>query len=121
MSLPCRFLNTSIWVTEYNYANQSLPDTQSFYNTSAEYLDRLTQIGRYSLFGAFRSLVSNVGPNAAMLSDGGKLTDIGLWYLGRTGTGVSPSDTSTSSAPQAVVPMGWATAAILATMTLLCL
>ncbi len=35
--------------------------------------------------------MSNVGPNAAMLSAGGKLTDIGAWYLGEAATGVSPS------------------------------
>ena len=67
-----------------------MADTQKFYNTSAEYLDRLDFVERYSLFGAFRSHDSNVGPNAAMLSSDGKLTDIGAWYLGRQGTGVLP-------------------------------
>ena len=43
------------------------------------------------MFGSFRSDVSNVGPNAAMLSAGGQLTDIGAWYLGRQATGVKPS------------------------------
>ncbi|ROV95167.1 hypothetical protein VMCG_08555 [Cytospora schulzeri] len=76
------FPGYSIWVTEYNLDHAPLRDTQWFYKTSAEYLDRLPYIERYSLFGAFRSTVSNVGPNAAMLSPEGKLTDIGKWYLG---------------------------------------
>lgn len=57
---------------------------------SAEYLDRLPYIERYSFFGAFRSSVSNVGINATMLSAGGRLTEIGRWYLGRAGDGVGP-------------------------------
>lgn len=92
-----RFPNTSIWVTEYNLNNQSLRDTQVFYNMSAEYLDRLPYIERYSFFGAFRSSVSNVGANATMLSVGGRLTDIGRWYLGRAGNGVDPKSTDSGS------------------------
>lgn len=85
------FPNKSIWVTEYNFDNQDLEATQSFYNMSSQYMDRLAEIGRYSLFGAFRSSVSNVGPNGAMLSAGGELTDIGSWYLGGSATGVAPT------------------------------
>lgn len=88
------FPNTSIWVTEYNLNDEDLATTQSFYNTSAEYMDRLDSVERYSLFAAFRSDVSNVGPNAAMLSAGGQLTDIGAWYLGRPATGVDPDSKS---------------------------
>lgn len=47
-------------------------------------------VKRYSYFGAFRSSVSNVGPNAAFLTQDGKLTDIGSWYLGGTATGKVP-------------------------------
>jgi hypothetical protein len=79
-----------MWITEYNLNHQDLATTQAFYNMSAEYFDRLEFVERYSLFGAFRSDVSNVGPNAAMLSADGNLTDIGAWYLGRQGTGISP-------------------------------
>ncbi|KAK1749771.1 alkali-sensitive linkage protein 1 [Echria macrotheca] len=85
------FPNKTMWITEYNLDHQDLMSTQSFYNTSAEYFDRLDFVERYSLFGAFRSHVSNVGPNAAMLSSDGQLTDIGAWYLGREGTGVQPT------------------------------
>lgn len=100
-------------MTEYNLNDQDLPSTQSFYNTSAEYMDRLDSVGRYSLFGAFRSSVSNVGPNAAMLSAGGRLTDIGAWYLGRPATGVDPS--SKSPAARASPPgAGVAVAAVAA-------
>ncbi|KAK3312094.1 glycosyl hydrolase catalytic core-domain-containing protein [Apodospora peruviana] len=84
------FPNKSIWITEYNFNDQALSTTQDFYNMSAEYFDRLDFVERYSLFGAFRSDVSNVGANAAMLNKDGELTDIGAWYLGRPGTGVDP-------------------------------
>ena len=47
-------------------------------------------ITHYSYFGSFRSDVSNVGPNAAMLTQNGDLTDIGSWYLGGTATGKVP-------------------------------
>lgn len=49
-----------------------------------------SNITHYSYFGAFRSDVSNVGPNAAMLTEKGKLTDIGSWYLGGTATNNVP-------------------------------
>lgn len=45
-----------------------------------------SNITHYSYFGAFRSDVSNRGPNAAMLTEEGKLTDIGSWYLGGAAT-----------------------------------
>jgi len=86
-----RFPDKPLWITEYNLNHQDLPATQSFYNMSAEYFDRLDYVERYSIFGAFRSDVSNVGPNAAMLDPDGQLTDIGAWYLGRPATGVTPS------------------------------
>ncbi|KAK4202313.1 glycosyl hydrolase catalytic core-domain-containing protein [Triangularia verruculosa] len=92
------FPNKTMWITEYNFADQSLEDTQAFYKISAEYFDRLDFVERYSLFGAFRSDVSNVGPNAAMLSNDGRLTDIGAWYLGREATGVKPTDGQSVSA-----------------------
>ncbi|KAF2711799.1 glycoside hydrolase family 128 protein [Pleomassaria siparia CBS 279.74] len=47
-------------------------------------------ITHYSYFGAFRSDVSNVGPNAAMLTQKGQLTDIGSWYLGGSATNSIP-------------------------------
>ena len=34
--------------------------------------------------------MSNVGPNAALLTQDGKLTDIGAWYLGQKATGNIP-------------------------------
>jgi len=83
--------NTSIWITEYALDNATLSDTQSFFNESAEYFDRLDYVERYSYFGSFRSPVSNVGPNAAMLDQKGRLTDIGSWYLGGAATNNVPS------------------------------
>lgn len=103
-SYSAAFPNKSMWITEYNYAKQDLNPTQDFYKISAEYFDRLDYVERYSLFGAFRSDVSNVGPNAAMLSRNGSLTDIGAWYLGRTATGVLPTDGKPSAALKTMVP-----------------
>ncbi|KAK4142247.1 uncharacterized protein C8A04DRAFT_38487 [Dichotomopilus funicola] len=88
------FPNKTMWITEYNLNDQDLATTQTFYNQSAEYFDRLDFVERYSYFGAFRSDVSNVGPNAAMLSNNGSLTDIGAWYLGRPATGIDPTSSS---------------------------
>jgi hypothetical protein len=99
------FPNTSIWVTEYALNNQSLATTQSFFNTSAQYLDRLSSIERYSYFGAFRSDDSNVGPNAAMLTQKGQLTDIGSWYLGGKATANIPSAAAAARWPG--VWVGW--------------
>lgn len=92
-----RFPNKTMWITEYNLNDQDLESTQAFYNISAEYFDRLDFVERYSLFGAFRSHVSNVGPNGAMLNRDGELTDIGAWYLGREGTGVHPQSGTSST------------------------
>ncbi|CZR69444.1 uncharacterized protein PAC_19344 [Phialocephala subalpina] len=95
--------NTSIWVTEYALNNASLSETQDFFNMSAEYFDRIDYIERYSYFGSFRSDVSNVGPNAAMLTQNGLLTDIGSWYLGGAATNNIPSSESAAAATRAAV------------------
>jgi hypothetical protein len=84
-------------VTEFTVDNADLLTTQSNYNSSVDIMDGWAQVERYSLFGAFRSMDSNVGPNAAMLSNGGQLTDIGAWYLGRPGTGINPSNTASDA------------------------
>ncbi|KAG9247080.1 glycosyl hydrolase catalytic core-domain-containing protein [Calycina marina] len=89
--------NISQWVTEYAYNDQQLEATQNFFNTSADYFDRIISIDRYSYFGSFRSSVSNVGPNAAMLTENGELTDIGSWYLGGAATSNIPKASSASS------------------------
>lgn len=101
------FPNTSFWMTEYNLDNQNLAATQDFYNQSSAYLDGLDSIERYSLFGAFRSAQSNVGPNAAMLSDAGRLTDMGAWYLGRPAMGVDPTSAAVGASARM---LGWPTA-----------
>ena len=62
-------------------------------------------VTRYSYFGAFRSDVSNVGPNAAMLTADGKLTDIGSWYMGGPATNNVP--TSSAAAPAVVMGYLW--------------
>ncbi|KAH0536148.1 hypothetical protein FGG08_006952 [Glutinoglossum americanum] len=65
-------------------------------------------ITRYSYFGSFRSDVSNVGPNAAMLTQDGELTDIGSWYLGRGATGNVPKGGKKKSGAVARGAAGWA-------------
>ncbi|KAI9836824.1 MAG: hypothetical protein M1819_000989 [Sarea resinae] len=90
--------NMSIWVTEFAEPGVNLAESETFYNQSSSYFDRIDYITHYSYFGAFRSSASNVGPNAAMLTKKGKLTDIGSWYLGGASTGNKPS-----SAPQRTV------------------
>jgi hypothetical protein len=63
-------------------------------------------VARYSWFGAFRSVVSNVGPNQGMLDPYGNLTDIGSWYLGGNATGKAaiPDDGPRSDACTAEKP-----------------
>ncbi|KAF2687916.1 glycoside hydrolase family 128 protein [Lentithecium fluviatile CBS 122367] len=82
--------NLTVWITEWGYPNVELGATQEFYNQSVTMLDQWSNITHYSYFGAFRSDVSNVGPNAAMLTEEGKLTDIGSWYLGGAATNNIP-------------------------------
>ncbi|KAK7926756.1 glycoside hydrolase- catalytic core [Apiospora marii] len=96
-SLSAAFPNVTQWITEYNWDNQDLSTTQSFFNTTCEYFDRLPSVARYSYFGSFRSKVSNVGPNAVMLNNDGELTDIGSWYLGGSATGVNPQSAAGKS------------------------
>ncbi|KAI9878725.1 MAG: hypothetical protein M1830_010685 [Pleopsidium flavum] len=79
--------NMTMWVTEYADPEASFAESQSFYNESSQFFDRIDYITHYSYFGSFRSDASNVGPNAAMLTQDGKLTDIGSWYLGGSRTG----------------------------------
>jgi hypothetical protein len=64
----------------------------------AQTLTRSSNITHYSYFGAFRSSVSNVGPNAAMLTQDGKLTDIGSWYMGGVETKNIPKSAASSIA-----------------------
>ena len=67
-------------------------------------------ITHYSYFGAFRSDASNVGVDAAMLNQKGKLTDIGAWYLGQKGTGAVPKGGAARVAKFA----GWAVVVVVA-------
>lgn len=102
-----RYPNKTQWITEYALSNSPLEATQDFFNTSAEYFDRLDSVGRYSYFGSFRSDVSNVGPNAAMLTQKGELTDIGSWYLGGAATNNVPKG---SAATRGGMSWAWVTA-----------
>ena len=85
-----RFPGVEIWVTEYAYANQDLATAQAFFNQSASYLDEGKDVARYSYFGAFRSEVSNVGPDVVFLNNDGEVTDIGAWYTGLEAQGIEP-------------------------------
>jgi len=101
--------NMTIWVTEFADADDTLANSQSYAAQDFSYMDRLSNVIRYSYFGAFRSNVSNVGPNATMLDQCGRLTEIGLTYLNVSGTGYIPynvsctTGVSSSSAPTSTV------------------
>ena len=75
------FNATPMWVTELGIDYASVPDTQYMYNTSINWLDGLSWVDRYAWFGSFRSIDSNIGPNATMLNATGGLTEIGENYL----------------------------------------
>ena len=68
-----------------------------------------SNLTHYSYFGAFRSDVSNVGPNAAMLDQKGKLTDIGSWYMG----GVATNNIPKAGAADRMQTIGLPTAALM--------
>ncbi|GAB7366356.1 hypothetical protein MBLNU230_g8156t1 [Neophaeotheca triangularis] len=92
--------NMTMWVTEYAMANEDLEESQEFYNMSANWFDNeLSYLTHYSYFGSFRSDVSNVGPNAAMLTEDGELTDIGAWYINEP---AEAQDRKPSAAPKHV-------------------
>jgi hypothetical protein len=86
----CRWPGKEIWVTEYDFPDQNLSTSETFFNQTLDFFDKESYIGRYSYFGAFRSSASNVGPDVVFLSNGGELTDMGSWYLGFDATGVDP-------------------------------
>lgn len=102
---------SSTWVTEFALANEDLADTQSDYNATIAYLEQLPGLDRYSYFGAFRSSVSNVGPNVAMLNSQGNLTAIGSSYLGGPFSGAIPDYGSASTSSPASSPTKTGTAA----------
>lgn len=91
-------LRTEMWLREHSFANR----TSSY-------------LTHYSYFGAFRSDESNVGPNAAMLTQKGELTDIGANYLGMAATGNEPK----GGAGQVAKFAGWTTVTLLATLWVL--
>jgi hypothetical protein len=74
-------------------------------------------VTHYSYFGAFRSSVSNVGPNAAMLDPAGKLTDIGSWYMGGVATHNAPKESGATRNMLNILGTSKATAAILIVAT----
>ncbi|KAK6346735.1 hypothetical protein TWF696_006847 [Orbilia brochopaga] len=77
------FPNQSFWFTEIAFDHQPVAPSQDFFNMTMEYFDRMDSVGKYTWFGSFRSDVSNVGPNAALLNQDGGLTYIGAWYLNK--------------------------------------
>ena len=82
----------------------SWPGSNAEYSSQRSLTRSISYVTHYSYFGAFRSDVSNVGPNAAMLTQKGQLTDIGAWYLGQKATGNTPK----GGAAQVAKFAGWA-------------
>jgi len=102
-----------LWITEWGLPNQDLNTTRAYFNQSLPYLDGSAAVERYSYFGAFRSVVSNVGPNGTMLDMYGNLTDIGSWYLGGNATGHDPFPSDTGPAAcSAAKPCGSGSGAV---------
>jgi hypothetical protein len=93
-----RWPGAEVWITEYALANNDLAPTQEYFNQTLDYFDKEDYIGGYTYFGAFRSDVSNVGPNAVFLNNDGELTDIGSFYLGSGATGIDPQSGDGDSA-----------------------
>lgn len=65
----------------------------------------ISYITHYSYFGSFRSSVSNVGPNAAMLTQDGMITDIGAWYLNVPAEGHVPQGAAGQPRPSYTVAL----------------
>ncbi|KAH6855557.1 glycosyl hydrolase catalytic core-domain-containing protein [Chaetomium sp. MPI-CAGE-AT-0009] len=105
-SFSSAFPGVPLWVVEYGYNEQDLLTTQEYFNQSLTFLEGNKDVARYSWFGSFRSTVSNVGPNMAMLDPWGNLTDIGSWYLGGNATGkeAMPNGTPRTNACSAEHP-----------------
>jgi len=97
--------NKKIWVTEFALDNSTLNDTQNFFETACQYFDQNDNITHYSYFGSFRSSISNVGANVAMLTSNGSLTDIGSWYLGGISTGNIPTNDTVTTVRNSTFPL----------------
>ncbi|KAK6506565.1 hypothetical protein TWF506_011470 [Arthrobotrys conoides] len=70
-----------IWLTEFADSKDTVGNTRQYISQALPQLDSTPYIERYSYFGASRELVSNVGPNAALLDNNGNLKDIGKAYF----------------------------------------
>ncbi|KAF3085237.1 hypothetical protein TWF706_000545 [Orbilia oligospora] len=70
-----------IWLTEFADSKDTADNTRQYISQVLPQLDSTLYIERYSYFGASRELVSNVGPNAALLDNDGKLKPIGRAYF----------------------------------------
>lgn len=97
------FPNMTFWFTEFAFNHQDVLPSQEFFNLTMEYFDRMDNVEKYSWFGSFRSDVSNVGPNSALLNQDGELTYIGAWYMNKdrsaagSETGIGPNSGSLKS------------------------
>lgn len=94
--------NMTLWVTEFADSYDTLANSQMTASQDFSYLDRLSNVIRYSYFGSFRSSVSNVGANATMLDQCGRLTQIGNQYLNLTGPAYIPYATACNTSSSAV-------------------
>jgi len=81
-AVRAQYPTATLWVTEFGIIRAGASATIAMFNQSVAYLDKLEYVERYSYFGAFRSDASNIGPDAAMLSKDGGLTEIGSLYVG---------------------------------------
>ncbi|CCG80982.1 Putative uncharacterized protein [Taphrina deformans PYCC 5710] len=91
------FNGSKIWVTELGIDSATLSETQSTFDTSIAWLDDLSWVDRYAWFGGFRSIDSNIGPNATFLDANGGLTKIGTEYLYTNQTIKTPAAAATTT------------------------
>jgi len=106
-----KFPDKMLWLTEWADSNDSLDSTTTNTKAMLALLDSLSYVERYSYFGAVRSNVCNVGPNAALLDTSGNLNSLGQMYMsGGSVAGPSPSTPIVSAAPTTqVTPTTFAT------------
>jgi hypothetical protein len=83
-NMTTRYPQQKFWVTEYAppYRNVT-QETLDWFTTATSFFDQSPVVERYSYWGAWRARETLPGwsKDMAMLSDDGKLTRIGGWYM----------------------------------------
>ncbi|OZJ01692.1 hypothetical protein BZG36_05368 [Bifiguratus adelaidae] len=70
-----------IWVTEFAMIQSSPSATLSFLKTAMAFLDSVSYVERYAWFGLVLNNGGFVGNNAGLVTEAGKLTELGKAYV----------------------------------------